>query len=183
MKKALIVIAVIIILGAVAYFVFTKINKNKEEAPVAQTTVKITSSAFQEGEEIPVKFSCRGENVNPDLKISGVPSDAKSLAIILDDPDAPAGVWTHVILANIDPTTNEIPENSAPQGTVIGKNSSGETKYDGPCPPSGTHRYYFKVFALESMLDLQNGFSRSELEEAMEGHILAQGQMMGKFSK
>lgn len=181
MKKAIIVIIVLIVIGVVAYFVIAKFNK--KEAVMTNATMKITSSAFQEGEAIPAKYSCKGENISPDLKIEGIPAEAKSLALIVDDPDAPVGTWTHFLLANIDPATTQIAENDLPQGAIMGKNSSGEAKYDGPCPPFGTHRYNFKVFALDNSPELQSGFSRKEFEEAMEGHILAQGQLMGKFSK
>ncbi|MDH4359082.1 MAG: YbhB/YbcL family Raf kinase inhibitor-like protein [Candidatus Berkelbacteria bacterium] len=181
MKKAIIVIIVLILISIIAYFIIAKTSK--KEVAVTETTMEITSSAFQEGGAIPAKYSCKGENISPDLKIEGIPAEAKSLALIIDDPDAPAGLWTHFLLANIDPSTSTISEDSIPEGAIIGANSSGEAKYDGPCPPSGTHRYYFKIFALDRTLELKSGFSRRELEEAMERHILAQGQLIGKFSK
>jgi Raf kinase inhibitor-like YbhB/YbcL family protein len=145
--------------------------------------MKITSSAFQEGGTIPEKFSKNGQNVSPELRIEGVPTDAKALAIIVDDPDAPTGLFTHWLVWNIDPKTNHIAEGNAPNGAVQGKNDFGDIGYGGPQPPSGTHRYYFKVFALNGPLDLKAGAKRKELDAAMKGHVIAQGQLMGKYSK
>jgi Raf kinase inhibitor-like YbhB/YbcL family protein len=145
--------------------------------------VKITSSAFQEGGTIPDKFSKNGQNVSPELRIEGVPSNAKGLAIIVDDPDAPSGLFTHWLAWNIDPKTPQIAEGSAPSGAVQGKNDFGDVGYGGPQPPSGTHRYYFKVFALNSPLDLKSGAKRKDVDAAMKGHVIAQGQLMGKYSK
>ena len=145
--------------------------------------MKITSSAFQEGGTIPEKFSKNGQNVSPELRIEGAPADAKSLAVIIDDPDAPVGLFMHWLLWNIDPKTTEIPEGSTPSGAVQGKNDFGETGYGGPQPPSGTHRYYFKVFALDRPLDLKPAAKRRDVDTAMKGHVIAQGQLMGRYSK
>jgi Raf kinase inhibitor-like YbhB/YbcL family protein len=145
--------------------------------------MKITSSSFQEGTTIPEKFSRNGQNVSPDLRIEGAPAEAKSLALIVDDPDAPVGLFTHWLVWNIDPKTTKIAEGSAPSGTVQGKNDFGEIGYGGPQPPSGTHRYYFKVFALDRTLDLNPGAKRREVDAAMKGHVTAQGELMGHYSK
>src|SRR6266404_6311934 len=145
--------------------------------------MKITSPAFQEGGTIPEKFSKNGQNVSPELRIEGVPPEAKNLALIVDDPDAPVGLFTHWIVWNIDSKTTQIAEGSAPGAAVQGKNDFGEIGYGGPQPPSGTHRYYFKIFALNSTLDLKSGAKRKEVDAAMKGHIIAQGQLMGKYSK
>jgi Raf kinase inhibitor-like YbhB/YbcL family protein len=145
--------------------------------------MKITSSAFQEGGTISEKFSKNGQNVNPELRIDGAPAEAKSLALIVDDPDAPVGLFTHWLVWNIDPKTTEIAEGSVPQGGVQGTNDFPGQRYDGPQPPSGTHRYYFKVFALDKTLDLKPGAKRKEVDAAMKGHVIAQGQLMGKYSK
>jgi Raf kinase inhibitor-like YbhB/YbcL family protein len=144
--------------------------------------MKVTSSAFQEGAEIPAKFSRAGENVNPALKIEEVPANAKNLALIMDDPDAPVGLFTHWLVWNIDPKTGEIAENSVPKGAVEGTNDYPTAGYGGPQPPSGTHRYYFKILALDQMLDLKPGARRAELDKAMQGHIIAQGQLMGRYT-
>ena len=145
--------------------------------------MKITSSAFQQGGTIPEKFSKNGQNVNPELRIEGVPAEAKSLALIVDDPDAPVGLFTHWLVWNIDPKTAEIAENSVPKGAIQGTNDFPGNGYDGPQPPSGTHRYYFKIFALDRMLDLKSGAKRREEDAAMRGHVIAQGELMGRYSK
>jgi Raf kinase inhibitor-like YbhB/YbcL family protein len=142
----------------------------------------ITSSAFQEGANIPSKFSCDGPNTSPPLQIAEVPSGAKSLALIVEDPDAPSGLFTHWAVWNISPQTNAIAEGSAPKG-VYGTNDFGKSGYGGPCPPSGTHRYYFKVFALDRELNLPSGARRSQLDSAMKGHVVAQGQLVGRYSR
>ena len=145
--------------------------------------MKISSPAFQEGGTIPEKFSKSGQNVSPELRIEGAPAEAKSLALIVDDPDAPVGLFTHWLVWNIDPKTTEIAENSVPKGALQGTNDFPGRGYDGPQPPSGTHRYYFKIFALDRMLDLKSGAKRREVDAAMKGHVTTQGELMGRYSK
>src|ERR1700724_2966060 len=145
--------------------------------------MNITSSAFQEGGIIPEKFSKNGQNANPGLRIDGVPAEAKSLALIVDDPDAPVGLFTHWLVWNIDPKASEIAENSALGGAVQGTNDFPKKGYGGPCPPSGTHRYYFKIFALDQTLGLKPGAKRAEVDAAMRGHVVAQGELMGRYSR
>jgi len=145
--------------------------------------MKITSSAFQHGEVIPSKYTADGADVNPPLTISGVPEGAKSLVLIMDDPDAPVGVWDHWIVFNIAPETTDIAENSIPAGATLGKNSWGRTDYGGPAPPSGVHRYFFKLYALDTTLSLPAGATKSQVESAMKGHILAEAQLMGKYTR
>lgn len=145
--------------------------------------MKVTSSAFQEGGTIPEKFSKNGQNVSPELRIENIPAEAKSLALIVDDPDAPVGLFTHWLAWNIDPRTTDIAEGSVPDGAVQGKNDFGESGYGGPQPPSGTHRYYFKVLALDKTLDLKPGAKRKEVDAAIKGHVVGQGQLMGRYSK
>jgi len=145
--------------------------------------MKITSSAFQEGGNISSKFTCDGADVNPALRFEGAPAEAKSLALIVDDPDAPSGLFTHWLAWNIDPKTTDVAENSAPAKAVQGTNDFPKTGYGGPCPPSGTHRYFFKIFALDQMLDLKAGAKRAEVDAAMRGHVIAQGELMGRYSK
>ena len=145
--------------------------------------MKISSSAFREGGTIPEKFSKNDQNVNPELRIDGVPEGAKSLALIVDDPDAPVGLFTHWLVWNIDPKTSEITEKSVPKGALQGTNDFPGGGYDGPQPPFGTHRYYFKIFALDRMLDLKSGAKRREVDAAMRGHVIAQGELMGRYSK
>jgi len=145
--------------------------------------MKITSSAFQNGELIPVKFTADGADVNPPLRLEGVPEGAKSLVLIMDDPDAPVGVWDHWIVFNIPASVTEISENSTPEGAVVGRNSWGRQEYGGPAPPSGVHRYFFKLYALDTTLNLPAGATKSQVESAMKGHILAEAQLMGKYSR
>lgn len=144
--------------------------------------MKITSSAFQEGANIPSKFTCDGADTSPPLQIADIPSGAKSLALIVDDPDAPGGLFTHWTVWNIPPQTSAVGEGSAPKG-VQGTNDFGKSGYGGPCPPSGTHRYYFKIFALDRELDLPFGAKRGPVNEALKGHVIAQGELMGRYSR
>jgi Raf kinase inhibitor-like YbhB/YbcL family protein len=150
--------------------------------------IKITSSAFGNGESIPVKYTCDGENISPPLKWSNVPQGTKSFAIINDDPDAPMGTWVHWVVYNIPANVTELSERIPPSqklssGALQGKNSWGRIGYGGPCPPSGTHRYFFKIYALDKILDLAPGASKEEILKAIKGHILAEGQIYGKYSR
>ena len=144
--------------------------------------LKVTSSTFGHNGRIPTKFTCDGIDVNPSLHINNVPEGAKSLVLIMDDPDAPMGTWDHWVVWNIEPSP-VIEENSVPAGAVQGKNSWGKTKYGGPCPPSGTHRYFFKVYALDAFLDLSSKSDKKTVEKAMKGHVLAQGELIGLYSR
>lgn len=145
--------------------------------------MKITSAVFKEGELIPNIYTCKGKNINPPVQIADVPAGTRSLALILDDPDAPGGTWVHWVMWNISPATGGIEENSVPTGAVQGKNSWGNSGYGGPCPPSGVHRYFFKIYALNTALSLPSSDGKKDLEKAMKGHILAEGQLMGRVKK
>jgi Raf kinase inhibitor-like YbhB/YbcL family protein len=144
--------------------------------------MKVTSSAFPEGGNIPSKFTCDGADTSPPLQIAEVPPGAKSLALVMDDPDAPSGLFTHWMVWNIPPQIGTVGEGPAPKG-VQGTNDFGKSGYGGPCPPSGTHRYYFKIFALDRELDLPSGAKRSQLDAALKGHVVAQGELMGRYSR
>src|SRR5204863_1390648 len=130
-------------------------------------TMKITSSAFSEGGMIPDKYAKQGQNVNPPLRIEGAPAETKSLLLIVDDPDAPVGLFTHWLVWNIDPKTTDIAEHSVPRGAVQGTNDFSGAHYDGPQPPSGTHRYYSRFFALDETLSLRAGAKRRQLDAAI----------------
>ena len=149
--------------------------------------IQITSTAFKHGEPIPGKYSCSGADVSPPLAIQNVPKEAKSLVLILDDPDAPSGSWIHWILYGIPAQTTVIPEGTAAKATapvtaLLGKNSWGKTEWGGPCPPpGGKHRYYFRLYAVDAELSLPRGASKPDLMRAIDGHILAQGELMGTF--
>ena len=144
------------------------------------TDLRVRSVAFSHGGHIPPKYTCEGENVNPPLEVSDLPENTKSLALIVEDPDAPRGVYDHWVGWNIPPN-EAIAENSRPG--IIGKNSFGNEGYGGPCPPSGSHRYFFKVFALDSNLDIQAGSDKKVLEQAMKDHVLASGELMAHYQK
>lgn len=143
--------------------------------------LKITSPAFQHNGSIPSKYACDGENINPALNIEDIPEGTQSLALIMDDPDAPLGTWDHWIVWNIPPTKNKIEENSVP-GTQ-GANSARKQSYSGPCPPFGTHRYLFKIYALDTKLTLSPNSRKKDLEKAMQGHTLAQGEIIGLYKR
>ena len=162
------------------------------ETPLTEATMslEVTSDAFANGQSIPAKYSCVGKNISPALAWNEPPAGTQSFALIVDDPDAPMGTWVHWVLFNIPADTRDLQEdlpvtgkNADPNAIYVGKNSSGKTRYDGPCPPSGTHRYYFKLYALDTTLNLLPGATKDEVLKEMEGHILAQGEVMGTFSK
>jgi len=140
----------------------------------------ITSSAFEHNERIPAKYTCNGQNINPPLRIEDIPPGTQSMAVIVDDPDAPGKTFLHWLIWDIKPT-NEIAENTAP-GTQ-GRTDFGKPAYGGPCPPSGTHRYFFRVYALGTTLGLSEGSSRADLEQAMKGHVLAEAEIIGLYAQ
>ena len=140
----------------------------------------ISSPAFENNGIIPPKYTCSGEDVNPQLNIEGIPKETKSLVLIVDDPDAPMGDWVHWIVWNIPPK-KRIKEKSIPG--VEGMNDFGKHSYGGPCPPSGTHRYFFKVYALDTELSINVHTRKKELEKNIAGHILAKGELVGLFKK
>src|SRR5262245_8393703 len=144
--------------------------------------MKISSSAFQHGGNIPSKFTCDESDTSPPLQITGIPSNAKTLVLIADDPDAPSGLFTHWLVWNIPPQTSSIAEGSAPKG-VQGANDFGKPGYRGPCPPPGVHRYSFKIFALDRELDLRSGAKRSQVDAAMKGHVIGQGELVGRYAR
>ena len=145
--------------------------------------LKMTSSAFSDGGKIPKKYTCDNSNVSPPLRIENLPKAVKSLALIVDDPDAPGRTWTHWLLWNIDPKATEIREDSVPQNAVQGTSDFGSARYGGPCPPSGAHRYYFKAYALDTTISLPGSAKKAALEKAMAGHIVAKGSLMGTYSR
>lgn len=144
--------------------------------------MKITSIAFENNSKIPAKYTCDGENVNPPLNFSDVPANAKTLALIMDDPDAPMGTFVHWILYNIDPSDKGILENSVPLTALQGKTGRGVVGYVGSCPPSGTHRYFFKLYALDTVLNLTNP-DKAALEKTIQGHILDRAELIGLYSR
>ena len=150
--------------------------------------LKVTSTAFTEGQPIPKQYTCDGINISPPLEWSGVPKTAKTIAIICDDPDAPVGTWVHWVLYNLPADKIGLIENTPatetlPSGGVQGTNDFKKIVYGGPCPPSGRHRYFFKVYALDAELSLKSGATKADVEKAMEGHLVSQGQLMGTYRR
>ncbi len=150
--------------------------------------IQIQSSAFPEGGTIPKQYTCDGRDISPPLSWTGVPEGAKSLALICDDPDAPRTTWVHWVLFNLPPQTKELPEavpprETSPAGGIHGKNDFRKLGYGGPCPPSGTHRYLFKLYALDAELKLPAGATKDQVVHTMEAHILAEGRLTGKYSR
>ena len=150
--------------------------------------IKLTTTAFQEGEQIPKKYTCDGENISPPLEWSGIPQGTQSIALICDDPDAPMGTWVHWVVFNIPASLNKlsekIPDNKVLEdGTSQGSNDFRKIGYGGPCPPGGTHRYFFKIYALDKRVELTPGATKGKLLHEMSEHILAEGKLMGKYSR
>ena len=164
------------------------VGMHVEEISARRGEMELKSSAFSQGEAIPSKYTCDGEDVSPPLAWTEPPPGTKSLALISDDPDAPVGTWVHWVVYNLPPSTRQLPEafptdGQLPDGTRQGKTDFGRTGYGGPCPPSGTHRYFFKLFSLDATLSLPPGSTAKQLENAMQGHILAEAQLMGTYRR
>lgn len=155
------------------------VGKEMEKMP----SMTVSSPAFSHQGTIPARFTCDGQDASPPLRFGNIPPGAGSLALIMDDPDAPAGTWVHWVAWNIPPGIAELGEGSAPEGMRQGLNSWNRNSYGGPCPPSGTHRYFFKVYALDSVLELPSSTTRAGLEKAMNGHVLGSGELMGTYRR
>lgn len=147
--------------------------------------IRVTSPAFDHGGMIPARFTCDGEDVSPELAVSGLPGATVTWALLCDDPDAPAGDWVHWLLYDLPPTRTVLEEGTPPAepGGVFGRNSWGQARYQGPCPPGGTHRYHFTAYALNAALGLAPGATKAQFLAAVKGHVLAQGQLMGRYAR
>ncbi len=156
---------------------------SSEETISRKNSMIIYSSAFENQGSIPVKYTCDGENISPPLKISGVPAEAKSLVLIVDDPDSPAGNWIHWTIWNINPETAAIEEGLVPTGAAEGLTSFGDIGYGGPCPSGGEHRYFFKLFALDNVLEVKPGANDQELMQMMNGHIMTTVELIGYYKR
>lgn len=174
--------AAIIFAAAYAYLQDKKAENTVLPIKNNNTIMNLTG-VFANNGSLPAKYTCDGEKINPALSIGGVPKQAKSLVLIVDDPDAPSGTFTHWTVWNIDPSVKSIKENSVPGGAVQGAATADGTGYVPPCPPSGIHRYRFKLYALDSMLDLLAGASISELSTAMNGHVIVQTELVGSYQR
>jgi len=197
----IIIFLLILLVGGILIFESSSDRQTKEEVTINVDDkigiMKLTSSEFSHNQAIPSKYTCDGENVNPPLAISGVPENTKSLALIMDDPDAPAGTWVHWTVWNINPEISGIGENETPSSASPfdeasrldpgfasqGQTSFGKQGYGGPCPPSGTHRYFFKLYALDATLSLSQSAIKEDIEKAMEGHILDKSELIGLYSR
>lgn len=179
-----------ILVASVFVIVFLAIQNNQERSQnmannlnsSSVSKLRLSSPAFSEGSPIPKQYSCDGQNISPPLDIANVPANAKSLALIMHDPDAPVGDYVHWTMWNIPIGIKTIAANSVPPGAIQGLNSNGQNKYIGPCPPSGTHRYMFELYALDTKLNLPATIQRDELLKAMDGHIIAKHTLSGTFS-
>ena len=179
-----------LVLSLVSVFLnfYVMVSYNRTVTGGEAMELKIASSAFHEGDMIPKMYTCDGPDISPPLAWEEVPANTKSFALISDDPDAPMGTWVHWVIFNIPHSVKELPENIPPSKTLEngaqqGTNDFGKIGYGGPCPPRGTHRYYFKLYALDTMLASQPGLTKAQLVIAMEGHVLAQGQLMGRYQR
>jgi len=185
MRPLLIVTIAMVVLGGIGIFLSHKRQSSVESVNQAIPTsnMKIESSAFQNNGKIPVKYTCDGEDINPPLAISGVPSNTKSMALIVDDPDAPSGDFVHWVVFNIPPDITEIKEGTLPMGAVEGTNGSGRADWTSPCPPSGTHRYFFKLYALDTILSLGQSTHKANLIKAMQDHVLGEVSLLGLYDR
>ena len=183
----------LLILAAVAALAIASCTQPADDAASQQQVInqevvdmalKLSSPAFQNNAVIPAKFTCEGDDVNPELRIEGVPSGAKSLVLVMDDPDAPAKVWEHWTVINIPPGTARIAENSVPEGAVQLANDFRRVEWGGPCPPPGkVHRYQFKLYALDAILDLGSSARKSDVEKAMKGHVIEEAVLVGTYKR
>jgi len=190
LRKHFIVIGIVLLLaltGVILIYYKTKPLQTAEPVqitePIILTPMIITSDTFEPNGVIPAKYTCDGLNINPALHFADIPPDTKSLALIVNDPDAVSGEWSHWIIWNILPTTESIHENSVPATAIQGATDFGANKYGGPCPPTSTHRYEFKLYALDTMLNLPKNTTKSELLNAMQNHIIAEATLTGLYSR
>ena len=175
-------VCLILIISSLALF-FKYDRVNKQPIIIQEKTMDITSDSFEDNQSIPSQYTCDGGDVNPPLSIGGIPEETESLALIVTDPDAPAGTWSHWIVFNIPPDADEIDEDSIPPDAAQGVNDFGNMSWGGPCPSEGEHHYVFTVYALDTMLDLPEGADRQAVEGAMEGHIIEQAELIGVYSR
>ncbi len=197
MGKKTIFPVLIILLIATGVFVWLKSEKalktnkgqvnltNRSLNTMAENLFTIKTSAFKNGKPVPAKYTCEGEDINPLIEIQNKPAGTKSLALIVEDPDAPGGTWVHWLVWNIDPKTQYIHEDSLPAGAVEGTTSFGKIGYGGPCPPRGDkpHRYFFRAYALDRELDLPSGADKNALLQAMDGHIIGETEIYGTYAR
>ncbi len=188
MPKKLLTILILfllaVFLSVFIVFTATKHPPTPTKPPITNLlNMQLISPEFKNNEIIPGKFTCDGLNINPELKIYGIPDNAISLALVLDDPDSVGGDWSHWVIWNIDPKTELIAENSVPAGAIVGKTDFDNNKYGGPCPPFGSHRYVFHLYALDTILNIPENSTKTDLLKAMEGHLIAETELTGVYSR
>lgn len=159
------------------------VPKSETKSIIVPKDMKLASSAFANEEKIPVEFTCDGKKIHPPFSVSEIPDRTKSLAMIVDDPDAPMGTFTHWVIWNIDPDAKEIAPGGVPQKSQEGTNSAGTIGYVAPCPPNGSHRYFFTLFALDTTIGLDGKAKKADLENAMKGHIIEQTNLIGSYGR
>lgn len=197
-KQLAIVTALLFLMGIFVMFIYAQskgkdfdliyqFNRRLEPKPALQLeyphNILLTSKAFVHEGVIPEKYSCKGIDVSPPLLIQNLPANTKSLVLLVDDPDATYKTWTHWIVFNIDPRQKTINENTVPWNSKLGTSDFGTDEYRGPCPPTGKHRYFFRIYALDILLDLKSGANRKTIEKAMETHIIDYSELVGVFEK
>jgi Raf kinase inhibitor-like YbhB/YbcL family protein len=186
MKKFFIILIIFLVVVGLATVIITWPKQatapTVNQPPEKINNMMLISSAFADGQAIPDLYGCKGQNIKPPLVFKDVPAGAKSLALIVDDPDAPSGDWVHWLVWNIGPQTTGIDAASVPTGATEGKNDFGNNNYGGPCPPFGTHHYHFTLYVLDSELNLPLATNKAALLKALDGHILAQTQLIGTYS-
>jgi len=188
----LVIVIMVLVSGLIYYFnqrskseifYLTPLTTDQSQRSSGDNHMILTSPAFASNQFIPVNYTCDGKNVNPALMISDVPVQARSLALIVDDPDAPGGNFTHWLVWNIDPTVDSIIEDGLPSGAVQGLNDAKQNTYFGPCPPNGIHHYHFKLYALDQRLELDTRANKVKLESAINEHIIKQTELVGLYSR
>jgi Raf kinase inhibitor-like YbhB/YbcL family protein len=180
MQHAPALLAAVVLVGSAAC---SSDKTGKEPAVSAPTSIKVTSTAFQDGGSIPEKYTCDGAGVSPPLAWTGVPADTKSLALVVDDPDAPRGTFTHWVLLDLDPATRSIAEGATPSGAQQANNSAGKPSYFGPCPPSGTHHYRFTVYALSKPTGLSSGAKLDDALKAIDASTVTRGRLTATYRR
>jgi Raf kinase inhibitor-like YbhB/YbcL family protein len=178
-KKYFIVVAILIV--GLLYIVRPYFSQKKPA--LVQQGMKFSSPAFENYQKIPAGYTCDGRKAHPPLSLAGIPADAKSLVIIVDDPDAPGGTFTHWVIWNINPSTEDIAESSIPEKSQEGTNSAGSIGFTPPCPPSGQHRYFFTLYALDAKLGLDGKATKADVEKSMSGHVMAESLLVGVYSR
>ena len=185
-RKAVLLVVLALVFVSFFFYSITAVRNpaSLKKVPINNPKqMTITSPQFEDKGAIPSKYTCDGDNINPPLAFNNIPVDSRSLALVVEDPDAPGKTWIHWIVFNINPTITFIDAKSVPSRSTEGVTDFGKVGYGGPCPPNGTHRYHFKLYALDTTLDQTEDITRNELTKAMEGHILSQAELVGLYSR